>query len=544
MKKLKFIFPLLVLSLFSCDDYLDINQDPNNVQFEDVPPRLILPGAMNNAYRVQNVTMNQMGNVLTNSWAGNVNSFTGGYAKEFQLNVDATFYNGIWDGLFRATKNFQTIINFDNADHSQDYYIAIAKILKAHYMQYLVDLYGDLPYDEAFQDLNNITPAYNDDQYVYRQLLGELDDARDIIANSTTLTVVGNEDIMFSGDMNKWYEFANTIELRMLLRMSNNTGAVATYRDTRLANLSGATFLSSDARINPGYGPGGTDEQLNPFYGNYLTDAAGTRLTNNRFVCASGHMRDFLNGTSGPITVKHGSGVNTAYNYPGVVDPRRGRIWTLVSGSVKGVPQGFPSGTPGVDSPTPSRLGTYAFTPYLEVPIPGVAVYADFLPLAAASGYVMTAMESYFLQAEAALRYPAYFSNAQSSFNNAIAWSFAYTVVPAANYTAYMTAISTKVGLGWTGSDTDKLQAIMTQKWIALTNVHGAETYIDYIRTGFPITPLAATASFDNKPLRLSYPLSEYTANTENVPVIAQADFFVVNEYTPFWQQGDPALGN
>ena len=53
-------------------------------------------------------------------------------------------------------------------------------------MQYLVDLYGDIPYTEAFKGVDNITPAYNDDQFVYRQLLNELDDARDIILNSTT----------------------------------------------------------------------------------------------------------------------------------------------------------------------------------------------------------------------------------------------------------------------------------------------------------------------------------------------------------------------
>jgi len=174
MKKIKFLAPILAFAMFSCDQYLDVNESPNNVSFDQISPDKLLPGAQANTYAVQVTTMNQLGNVFMNSWAGNVQSFTGGYAKEYQLNIDNAFYNGIWDGLYRNLMNFQAIINYSNPNHQYDNYIAAAKICKAHYMQYIVDLYGDAPYSQAWKGAANTTPAYDDDFNIYKGLIAEL----------------------------------------------------------------------------------------------------------------------------------------------------------------------------------------------------------------------------------------------------------------------------------------------------------------------------------------------------------------------------------
>ena len=100
MKKIKFLAPVLALALFSCDQYFDINQSENNLLYEQVTPAQLLPGTQLSTYRVQATTMNQLGNVFMNSWTRNVNSYGNGYDKELQLNVDNSFYNGIWDGLY------------------------------------------------------------------------------------------------------------------------------------------------------------------------------------------------------------------------------------------------------------------------------------------------------------------------------------------------------------------------------------------------------------------------------------------------------------
>ena len=182
MKNLKFFLPILALLLIGCDEYLDVNKDPNRLAYSDLGANKLLPTAMVSAYRNQATTMNQFGNVMMNSWGGNVASFTGGFTNEFQLNIDNAFYRGIFESTFLSVKNFQGVIDLPNADHKNDYARAAALICKAHYLQYAVDLYGDVPYTDAFKGLNNNSPRYNDDQFIYRQLIGCLDEARALIA--------------------------------------------------------------------------------------------------------------------------------------------------------------------------------------------------------------------------------------------------------------------------------------------------------------------------------------------------------------------------
>lgn len=546
MKKINFLLSLIALMLFSCDNYLDVNDDPNRLLLTQTGPDKLLPAAQVNSFRVQAIGMNQLGNVFMNSWASNVASFTGGYAREFQLNIDNSFYNNIFDGLYLNVANFQEIIKRPNINNANDNYLAAAKICKVHYMQYIVDLYGDVPYTQAFLGASNTTPKYNDDQFIYRELFKELDQARALIAAQNPEAIdISSYDVMLQGDMSRWEEFANTIELRMLLRMSNSTGAVATYRDNRLQALSssGASFVTQDVTLNPGYSSA-TDTQMNPFNSNFTFTVAGAATQNWTFVAMSGHAFKYLrsNPSSNNTEVVVGSGVF----YPGVADPRAGRIFR---GTLKGVTQG----STAVDVPTaggtPARNGYGTFNPYLASPEP-VAVVADILKMGENDGYVMTAMESHFLQAEAAVRYPSLFSGALSNFDQGISKSFNYrgvtTLTPTAQAT-YKTAISTKAGLGWPASTTDdlKIRAIMTQKWIALMSVHGIESFIDYQRTGYPVTPLALNATQTRKPRRLIYPVSESVANSANVPNITLTQAFATTDPShPFWMLGDPALGN
>lgn len=545
MKNIKILLPLIAIMLFSCDDYLDVNVSPDLLLIDQVGPSKLLPAAQVGTYRVQATTMNQLGNVFSNSWASNVQSYTGGYSREFQLTIDNSFYTGIWDGLYLNVNNFQKIIEYPNPDGKYDYYIAAAKILKAHYMQHIVDLYGDAPYDEAFNGLTNKTPKYNDDQYIYRKLLGELDEARTIIENSDPSIAedIASTDVMLHGDMDQWSRFANTIELRMLLRMSKNTGTVATYRDTRLTALSSKDFLTTDVAINPGYSDN-NDGQLNPFYAVFGWDAAFTATANRTFVCPSGHAYKSMlassnYSTTGTPEIIAGSGVF----YANLTDPRFTRIFTTGAGQSyrRAVTQGstvcdvFP--TTGVIG-LPGRIGTGNLNPYNLVPASVTSDYAD------ANGYVMTLSEVKFLLAEAALRYPA-FGSAQTYFDEGVTASFAYFGSTIGTYLT--TANTTKPNFGFNTANTfdQNLHAIMYQKWIALIGVNGIESFIDYNRTGFPLTPLAITATKTRKPRRLIYPISEYVANSANVPNLTESQIFSETDPSfPFWLLGNPTLGN
>jgi hypothetical protein len=540
MKKIKFLAPILAFAMFSCDQYLDVNESPNNVSFDQITPDKLLPGAMSNTYAVQVTTMNQLGNVFMNSWAGNVQSFTGGYAKEYQLNIDNAFYNGIWDGLYRNLMNFQAIIDYSNPNHQYDNYVAAAKICKAHYMQYIVDLYGDAPYSQAWKGSANTTPAYDDDFNIYKGLIAELEQARALIAAANAnADDIAEFDIMLGGDMAEWEKFANTIQLRMCLRMSEATGAVATYRDTKLAAIASGPFVDAHVTINPGYDLS-TDGHMNPSFNVFGYDSAGNLQQNRTFITMTGHAYKALQSyatTNWPTGTTNyeiisGSGVS----YPNVTDGRSGRLFTVGSGA--GIRRAVTQGSNQVDV---GAIGTYPGLPCRlgllgTFGLNGQVLIGYLDEYAACDGYVMTLSESCFLQAEAAVRYPSLFTGAQALFNAGVTADF---TLRNATLGTYLTTINTKPNFGFTASTTtaEKLHAIMYQKWIALMSIHGIESFIDYNRTGYPLTPLATTATQTRKPYRLIYPVSEYVANSANVPSVSTSEAFTINAKTPFWRQ-------
>ncbi len=548
MKKIKFSIAILAFTLFSCDQYLDINESPNNLTFDEATPSKLLPGAQVSTYRVQIGAMNQLGNVFMNSWTRNVSSFGNGYDKELQLIVDNAFYNNIWDGLYINLMNFQAIIDYPNASGQYDNYIAAAKICKAHYMQYIVDLYGNAPYSQAWKPNQFLTPTYDDDYAIYQDLIASLEDARAIIAAANpSAEDIAAYDVMLGGDMNRWNEFANTLQLRLCLRMSELTGAQATYRDAKLTDIAAGPFLSDNVTVNPGFGDG-NDDQASPGFNTYAIDVTATARQNRTFIAHSAHTYKAMQSyattnypAAGSQEIIAGSGVF----YPNVTDARRARLFTVGAGSTvhRAVEQGnsfVTVGAVGATYPgTPSRIGLIGhFNMYLEHDGHLAATNADLVrEYSSASGYIMTLCESYFLQAEAAVRYPGLgFSGEQALFDAGVTESF---LSRAATMGTYLTTINTKPYFGLAASVTmdEKIHAIMYQKWIALMGHHGIESFVDYNRTGFPLTPLSLTATQTNKPYRLSYPVSEYIANAGNVPTLTNSEIFTVNAKTPFWVQ-------
>ncbi len=514
MKKYSIIVALVTLSLTSCNDYLADNITTNRPLNEVIPPRLTLPGAEAQAFRTQAINMNRLGSVMTNAWGGNIYQFTNPLQLEYSYNFDNTTYAAIWDGLYRSVNNFQKII--ETPSEHQGNYIAIAKIMKAHYMQYIVDLYGDAPYFEAFKGQSNLTPAYTDDAVIYKELVKELEEARALIKTPAAGTEAVSTDVIFAGNMAKWEQLANTIELRILLRQSKLAdAATVTYLATKFADLQASNnFVSSDVLINPGYSSG-NDAKQNPFFNSFVRDAAGSTANSTyTLFTASRHFASVLNGSAGGPT-------------DGVIDPRRFRFFASVGGNVVGTDQGQTSLPGQTNATNPTSRFAAGLTGYA-----GANAAAALIAGSSKSGALMLLSESLFLQAEAVQR--GYITGiAKTLFDQGVTASFTYLGVTAGTPAAYLLAIDTKPGFGWTAS-TNKIQAILTQKWIALSGIHGVENYINYTRTGFPVIPgtINGTNLQPSRPKRLIYPISEYNANSANVPNLTSSQIITQG---PFW---------
>lgn len=508
MKKIYKIVSVFIIaaSLGACESYFDVNTDPNNPLVENTNPDIVMPGAMTTTGNVLTTTMNQLGNLMVGNWGGNVINFAGPFDDEFRYNVTSSFYSGVWDNIMIRTANYTNIINYDGGGINYDNHKAAARIMRAFYFQYMVDLYGNIPYFSKHLGTAGLNPSYDDSTDIYRDLVSELNMAIVTIDNASSNGAVsmGSSDVMMGGDMDKWRRFANTIKLRVLLRQSLIAdSATQTHISTELAGLTTADFVSTNVTLNPGYENDSANGRQNPFYATYGFDTQGSFAnTSNNVVAASVFSIEFLDGT-----------------LTGVADPRLGRLWTAVGNPdpFQGINQGQLLGSlPAGGDTVLSKLGA------------GLGVDAPSDAGASMDAYIMTAAESFFLQAEAIER--GYITGtAQTAFESGIRASFSLLGLSDANATTYIGNSSGTNGIGWAGS-ANKYEAIGNQKFIALTSINGAEAWIELTRTGFPTSaPLSLTQTSGARPVRLLYPTSELSGNSANVPTQGTTDAFTSN---------------
>ena len=516
MKKVFLILTSVVL--FSCDNFMGVNEDQSNYPYADVlAPNNMLAGAMNNYTTQQVISFNSFGNEMSYVWALN-NGFTSA-AEYITYDYTSSSNQGLFNTTYLYADNFQDILDKQADKPQYSYHYAIAKLFKVMSMDQIVTLYGDVPYSEAFNSENN-RPKYDDDKAIITQLFTELDEARNLIASPDVNVVdLGVEDIVFHGDLAKWEQFINTIELRMLLRLSKTTDSdLVALRTSRFGNLAD-NFITYNVTNNPGYGIS-TLGQRNPIFRTWGLNAANDDFSNT-----------WKANAAGSYCAKMLLGQPVAGVAAGSADPRRFRIFS--GPTITFTNQGT---TPTVDV---SRVATFFHG--------RIGSSTDNKNKAASErdAYIMLAAESYFLQAEAVQRgYMTGSGTAQSLFNQGIQASFAFyndysftdVVGATLNAAAYIAAVDSRAGLGWTAT-ADKVNCIINQKYLALANWNGFELYIDHLRTGYPNLPLPDGVTRPNRPNRMIYPSSEYSTNSSNVPNVTLDEIFTVNSKTPVYLQ-------
>ena len=520
MKKIIYSSFFTLLLFTSCSDYLDVNgKQTNSALVDALSPNQMLAGAINNFTNNQNVPLASYGNKMVYIWGLNSGFTTTDPAYNHIYSSDS--YETLFENTYIFADNFQDILDKESLFPEYSYHYGVAKIFKVMSMDYMTALYGDVPYSEALNDAYT-APKYDDDKTIIPKLFKELDEARVFLSNPDAIAL-GSEDIVFHGDTSKWIEFLNTIELKMLVRLSKTTDAtLVALRTSRFAALNvNQNFISADVTVNPGYNLG-TLGQRSPLYRAYGLNEALNAFTSARDANAAGdYIGKIVNGT-----------FNDANITTGIVDPRRARMFTTVGGAVVGNVQGvFPL-------TAISRFSTF-YTGRVGV-FPQHNING-----AGRDAFLLLSAESYFLQAEAIQR--GYLTgSAQQAFETGITASFKFysktfgaltsTDLPPLNAVTYITNTSAKNGLGWAGS-ANKINAIMTQKYLALANWNGLELYFDHLRTGFPVLPLPVGVTTSNRPNRLIYPSSEYSTNSNNVPSVTNTEIFSVNSKTPYYLQ-------
>ena len=510
MKNKILIYFLMVLfagvTTSSCKKYLDINKNPN--QPTTSTPQLLIPlgiTATASALNGYNTYGAQMGLYMAN--AGGY----GGFGSNVTYNYSVTDYTGLW-GLFDVNEDFYLAKGL-SADPSLMYLNAISRIMLAHNFQLLVDTYNSVPYFEALQGNGNTTPKFDDPVLIYADLARQLDSAIILINQGQTadvhpLAVSDGQDPMFHGNMDSWKKFANTVKLRLMITSNGKVDFANTQFDA-------AGFLTDDALVNPGYTR--DNGKQNPKWNTWAYSYTGS--DGNKAWMPSTFIMGFYDGKK---LMDEGRGYAVYYQFPSTPTNRLG---FENNNDVKPSPAG------SFWYPSTNRTGSAAgnTTGVLKGPN--------------ASMPVITAAESYFLQAEAVVRgILSSNTTALELFNHGIESSFLYLYElpdgsidqnlsgdPMEDFESYLVENdgSYLVNFELAATDNQKIEAIITQKFIALNMVNSNQAWNDYRRTHYPTIVSVAgangTQTFastqsqsvrpDKLPTRVAYPSAEISSN-------------------------------
>lgn len=465
MKKLLLI--LTIALLVSCKkDITSLNV--NTKEATKVPAEgLFANGVKDLADRLASTNVNSnIFRLITQQWTQTT------YIDESRYNlVTRKIPDGLFNVLYRdVLRNFQEAKTVASTNATQ---VAIADIMQVYAYNVLVCTYGDIPYSQAL-NYANITPQYDDAKYIMYDLLKRLTD--DIAAlNASTSTGYGSSDLIYSGNINAWKKFANTLKLKIAMQVIDGGAPPTSY--------STALFYANEA-IASGVFTSNVDNAL-------LKYMSVTPNTNPLWVdlvqsgrtdfVASKTIVDIMNNLS---------------------DPRRPLYFTQVSSAYSG----------GINGTQNSyRLFSAPSTLLRDPTVP--SVFLDYAELE-------------FLLAEAAERGFTVGGTAQSHYNAGIQASIAYWYalanaagIPNTGTTDATTAGNTYISqtsVDYTNgaSGATYQQKIGQQKYLALYN-RGFDAWTEWRRLKFPtLTP--ATGALSVIPRRFTYPIKEQNINGVN----------------------------
>ncbi|HEU4551424.1 MAG TPA: SusD/RagB family nutrient-binding outer membrane lipoprotein [Chitinophaga sp.] len=469
MKKFKIKIAALalafgVVSVTGCKKFLDINENPNAPS--DANVTLLLPSAQASIAHVLGNQFQVYGGIWGQYWTQSPSASQ--YKTIDQYSINASSFDRSWRILYtNALQDLQVVITKAAAAPQYQQYAAISYILKGYTYQMLTDAFGDVPVKEA-NNVNITNPHYDPQEVVYDSVFYFINKGLSMI-DLNTEAVPGSEDLLFAGDMGKWQQFGNTLKLRAALRLSQVAPQAA--EDTiKALQAAGVTFLTEDAAIQ--YSTTGGNQ--NPLFAEIL----GLGRTQN--LVASSTAVDQMNQNHDPR-------VNVFYEKVEALD------------TVVGITQG--------------AFDTITTTIPYSIPTPAVGAKGLDDQSALAPVKLISASESYFLQSEAAARGWWTGADAAQLFRSGISASFAdYGLAGEAS--AYITNAP---AAQWPAGLPAQIKAIITQKYFAMCGNQSFEAWTEWRRTNYPdflVVSLASALGNDQRPLRLLYPNTEVTQNS------------------------------
>ncbi|MEJ8802944.1 SusD/RagB family nutrient-binding outer membrane lipoprotein [Pontibacter sp. H249] len=475
---------ILTLSFFAisaCDDYLDVNETPNNPLSASV--QSLLPGAQVGTGFLLGNTVQIVSSLWVQQMAG-----TGTQTDPYdRYNVSPGDFNNEWNALYATVLDDLQQIIVQGREEGNFQYAGMAQILQVYVWALTTDIWGDVPFSQSLNFDEAEKPVYDSQEAIYARLITLLDEGLADL-DRETIVAPSQGDQMYGGNLDNWRRAANSIKLKLYLQSRLENPGSTEGINQLIANNNLISNNSQNFNVNFFASSG----SFNPIYQyNHLT-RANDMILSQRFYDSLSVLNDprlpvFFTRTGGNF-ITYDNGVHTAINF---ISPNRSRWGVYVVGNGNQLANGTISNAGGA----PIRLITASTVNFwLAEAALTLGTTGD------ASEYFRAALEAQFadiISFVSGASLPANFeANAAAYIDRRVA--------------AFNAASSTQ----------GKLNILIRDKWASSVG-NAYEAYNDYRRTGFPNLALAqnAQAGVTNIPFRWPYALSEIQSNSENVPL-------------------------
>lgn len=501
----KFIIALMVTALVSsCQTYLDVDTDTDSPTV--APISELLPNI-------------QIGLSSTNDFQNYSANMLSAYTHQMTFREDQDQYgtkpgdinmNNEWDNTYLVLTDIETLIN-DGTASGDMIYVGITQIMKAYLMSVTVDLWGDVPYTEATQlEGGIVSPKFDDQKEIYNSILALIDAGKNNVTSGLG-NAVGNEDLFYFGDVVKWEKYANTLKLKLynqvmstdvfdqagfdaLIGENNfftssadsfefkhyitqaprderNSLFLDCYGGTQVSYYQSPWFYEILKGMNPNIHQGIVDPRIPYYFVNQLK--AGEFPPDQGNAETGDPNADYWDASTGFHSIRFGSigpdrdhAVQNSATFPGIF-PSGGRYDDGSGPSIT-----ITSGT-GV---APHRILTYAEFLFLQ---------AELMHAGKISGDAKAKLEEAIIAGFAKV-------------DEVVAGNGSTQTIPVLSGSVAVTTFIDEIMAEFdNGTSEEKLEIIMTQKWVA-TFGDPMDQYNDYRRTGYPklADPLGASPEY------------------------------------------------
>ena len=492
-----------------------------------------------------------------NRFFGFDSQFVGKYAQTFGYNYSSSMYtpgytpfiDSQWDNLYSALTQLRKLESLYNEESTgqqeQDEVFLLAARLQVYdFFAATVDVFGDMPFSKACtlpltNDVQQSYAPYDKAEDIYRTILSEL---KEMAPRFRTIPVPRNfstQDFINWGDMDKWERYANSLRLRLAMRVASQGELAEEGRAIIKEILENPTeYPLIEEQANNVFITNQKSGQLNFTAGSGLGDWVTNRLASGPVIDRMLSHGNYNMESSDPLTGTYVEGTD---------DPRILLYYNPVKIVNRNTGQTDEHRYLGTDVSVSDELTEY-YNSQAEDEL--ITTNKGFSQITQNGFFwqndkfdmlIMASPEIHFIKAEAyAMGYGVAqdMTRAEEEFKTAVSqsirlWYYYDSIGTGENTRRYEAptdeAIAAFADARWKSSDyTDKLDAIITQKWVHFAFLVSREAWSDLRRTGYPsglVFPEVA-GTIPNVPNRWRYPTTEVNYNPYYKDVQAEDTYY------------------